>query len=141
MCDNCTEEGLPVGDQGPAGDPAFLALPATGTGVPHVDATNAWVEIKGSRFQFTTDYSVPFTSHKINIWVSAGTGVYRIRDLISGNTILADKNVTSTSTTNIETTLGLEVYNSTNALIVVEMKSDTAGKSITCGTQTFAYLK
>lgn len=140
MCD-CTNENLPVGEQGEKGDPAFLALPATGDASPHMDNTNDWVEVKGSRFHFTTLSSKPFSSHKINIWVSAGTGVYRIRDLISGNTILSDKNVTSTSTTNVETTLALEVYNSTNALIVVEMKSDTAGKSITCGTQTFGYLK
>lgn len=138
-CDDCTELGLPVGPQGDAGAPAFLALPFTVAGSPFTDNTNAWVEVGGGRFYFSNLIADPFTSIDINIWVSAGTGYYRIKDLITSNIVVAATAVTSTSVTNIESLAAQSIYNSASALLVIEVLSDSAGKSITTGCATIAY--
>lgn len=139
-CDDCEDLGIPVGDQGEPGLPAFLALPATGDGSPWTDSTNDWVEVSGSRFFFSNAIAKPFTSININIYVSDGTGAYRIKDLISDNVLYENLNIVSTSNENIESAVGLNIYNSTNALIVIEAKSD-ASESISVGTATLAYLQ
>lgn len=138
-CTDCIDElGLPVGSQGEQGLPAFLPLSFTGGGSPDTDNTAAFVEIVGSRFLFSTNNATPFTSIRINIWVNGGVGAYRIRDLISGNVLYTNSNITSTSSINVETATGLEIYNVTNAIIVIEFKSG-AGQTITAGAATLAY--
>lgn len=138
-CDNCENEGMPVGPQGEPGAPAFLCLSATGGSGPFTDNTNTWVEASNSRFYFSNNISKPFTSVNINIYVSGGTGACRVKDLISGNILYENDNITSTSLTNIESGTGLNIYNSTSALIVLEVLSDVA-ESISIGTTTLAYL-
>jgi hypothetical protein len=62
---------------------------------------------------------------------------FRLKDLVSGN-VIATYAVTSASATNMEVKKALQVYNSTNAIIAVEIQS-VGGNTVNIGCATFGY--
>ena len=138
-CDTCNcPDSLPKGDQGEPGQPSFLALSFISSGVPASTSSITYVEL--GRFPFSNTIADPFTGIKFNVYVSAGTGSYRIKDLVSSNVIYENTNVTSASAINIETVTGIDIYDVANALIVVEVLHNTGGAdSIKAGGISFYY--
>ena len=135
-CGDCDcEEGI-VQNQGDPGQPAFINLNFVIAGAPFSNSTASWVE--AGRFIFSTDIADIFTSIRVNAWVSAGTGSFRIKDLISGNVIYTNAAVTSASALNIEIRKALQIYNAASALIAVEIAGSGAN-TIFIGSAIFAY--
>lgn len=131
-CNGC--EGIPQA-QGLPGQPAFLNLNFIISGIPSVNSTNSWKEM--GRFIFSKDVAALFTSIRMNIWVTAGTGSYRIKDIVSG-TVIYTNSVTSPSNLNIETKKALQIYNASSAIIAVETQGSGVN-SVFCGSAMFAY--
>ena len=135
-CGDCDGLGLPVGSTGDAGFPAFLNLSYSVFG--SIPFNNTTVYAEAGRFIFSNTISTAFNSMKTNIYVTAGAGSLRIRDLISGNVLYTNTNITSASTINIETVTGQDFYDVTNAIIVIEFKHNTGGANSTfIGSSTF----
>ena len=136
-CDPACTDGCPGVDrsQGDPGAPAFLALNFVQGGLPYQDNSDAWVE--AGRFVFSTDIAEIFTSIRLNIWRTGGVDVsWQIVDLVSSLQI-ATGTVTSASDINIETVKGLQIFNSTNAIIAVQIMSN--GNTVNIGSAIFAY--
>lgn len=132
-CDSCS--GIPQA-KGDAGQPAFLNLNFVVGGLPFSDFSNNWIE--AGRFIFSKDIASIFTSLRLNIWRSGGVSVnWRIKDLVSG-TVITSGSVTSTSALNIETKKALQIYNSSSAIIAVEVQSVSAN-TVFVGSAIFSY--
>jgi hypothetical protein len=127
MSTDCTDTdcgSLPRGEQGDPGQPSILAISLTSTGSPVTNNSTSWVEV--ARFPFSNTIADPFTALKFNTYVDAGVGSFRIKDLVSGNVLYINTNVTSTSVINIETAATAEIYDVTNALIAIEIAHNTS---------------
>ncbi len=132
-CDGC--EGVAEA-QGDPGEPAFLNLNFIQAGAPFTDSSNNWVE--AGRFLFSKDVADLFTSVRVNIWRTGGASVnFRLKDLVSG-TVINTWSVTSASAINIEVKKSLQVYNSSSAIIAVEVQS-VGGNDVNIGSAMFAY--
>ena len=141
MCDICGTDScsdcsvIPV-VQGDPGQPAFINLNFVVGGLPFSDSSNNWVE--AGRFIFSKDIADIFTSLRLNIWRTGGASVnWRIKDLVSGN-VITSGSATSASAINIETKKALQVYNSTSAIIAVEVQS-VSSNTVFIGSAIFAY--
>jgi len=129
---------MPKGDKGDTGLPSILSLSFISIGMPITEGGASYVEL--GRFPFGNNISTPFTGIRTNIWVDAGVGSFRIRDLISGNVVYENANITSTSAINIEKISGVSVYDVADALLAVEFKHNTgAGSFVSCGGISFHY--
>lgn len=140
MCAICCDDSCDCDqielEEGPAGQPAFLNLNFIVGGVPFYDSSNNWIE--AGRFIFSKDIADIFTSLRMNIWRTGGVSAnWRVKDLVSG-TVITSGSVTSTSAINIETKKALQVYNSTSAIIAVEVQS-VSGNTVFVGSSIFAY--
>lgn len=131
--DSCNCDGISQ-VKGDAGQPAFIEA----VGHLATNATANWIE--AGRFIFSKDIATIFTSIRVNVWVSAGTGGFRIKDLVTGNVIYTNSVVTSTSVINIETRKALQIYNSTSAIIAVETQGSGAN-TVSIASAIFAYEK
>lgn len=129
--------GLPIGATGARGAASFHAMSFTIAGSPLTTSSTSYVE--AGRFVFSNTLADPFTAIKTNIWVSAGTGSLRIKDLVTGNTIYENTSITSTSNINIETVTSQSVYNTTGAIVAVEIKQQNGANTISIGSSTFYY--
>lgn len=136
-CDCDDELGLPVGPAGAAGDPGFLNLSYVVAGAPFNTSSTSYVEV--GRFIFSNTIADPFEAIRNNVWVSAGTGSLRVKDLITGNVLYENTNITATSSTNIETVTGQSIYNVTSAIIAVEVKQQNGANSISIASSIFYY--
>lgn len=134
--DSCDcEEGIDA-EKGDPGQPAFINLNFIVGGVPFSDSSNNWIE--AGRFIFSKDIADIFTSVRLNIWRSGGVSVnWRIKDLVTGN-VITSGSATSASAINIEVKKALQVYNSTSAIIAVEIQS-VSSNTVFIGSAIFAY--
>lgn len=132
--------GLPVGQTGANGTPSFLALSqlSGALSLPYTTPSVTFIEVTNGRFIFSNTFSTPFKSLKANVYVSGGVGSLTIVDLISANTLYTNSNITSTSSFNIESAIGLNIYNVPIALISVQVKADV-GQTISIASISFAY--
>ena len=130
--------GLPVGFTGAAGSPGSISLNYAIGAAPFTNTTTTYVE--AGRLIFSTTAADPFTVLRSNVWVSAGTGSMRVIDLVTSTVVYENVNLTSTSTTNIETVTGKSFYSSTGSILSVQVKHNTAGGSvINIATSLFSY--
>lgn len=133
--DDCGCEGI-TREPGDPGAPGFLNMSFMAAGVPYTDTSNAWKEV--GRFPFSTAVADIFTSIRMNIWRTGGTSVnWQIVDLVSSLQI-ATGSVTSAFATNIEKIKALQVFNSTNALISLQVQS-VGGNTVNISSAMFGY--
>lgn len=124
-CENCL--GVAKGDKGEPGNPAAMFIPST------LSTTSNTYTAAPPPFPLGTDsVKTPFTAAKFNVYVLAGTGSLRIRDLTNNIVLYENTAITSTSTINIETAIiynsaPLNIVPSANVLLEVEVKHNTGG--------------
>ena len=133
-CDS--DLGLPIGLTGAVGAPGFHSMSYTLAGSPFSAATTTYEE--AGRFVFSNTFAAPFTGLKTNVWVSGGTGSMRIIDLITSDVVYETTAITSTSAVNIETAIGLSIYNVASAILAVQVKA-SASQTISIATSLFYY--
>lgn len=137
-CNECDSLGLPVGEQGENGQPAFVAISCFEAGQAYATNSIAYQPVR--EFTFSNVMGNPLTAYKANIFMTGGTGSIRIKDRVSGLTIDEFSVVSSTSDKNIETRTGFSAYPSAGAIILIEVKSNTGGLNfISIGSISFYY--
>jgi hypothetical protein len=136
-CNDCDGLGLPVGPTGPAGKPAFIAISCIEGGAAFVTSNSVSFSTV-QEIVFSTSMADPFDALKYNVWVSGGTGSFRIRDKVTNTVIYQNTNITSTSNINIETDTGQSIMPSAGAILAIEVKAPSS-QSISIGSVSLYY--
>lgn len=144
MCNSCSDDScsgclqVPKGDQGDPGAPGILAINFITSGAPVSDSSGTYITV--GEFPFDGTIIDPFTALKANIYVSGNTGCLRIRQKKAPNTVLYENtNISSTSSSNVETATALSIIPSADEVVQVQIKTNNTSFSTLLGSIQFYY--
>lgn len=135
-CNECLS--VPVGERGEPGAPGILALNFMISGASASEDSGNYLTI--GELPFDGTITNPFTALKANVYVSGEAGSLRIIQKKSPNTVLYENNnISSTSSSNIETATGLSIIPSANEVIQIQIKSNNVVDTCFIGSIQFYY--